>query len=128
VRFLKVQRSKKTLSFVSTCIPVVFGTLAGLSLIDPYFFGALFGLHTNKIEGAFRSIFVEVKFYVIFGQLYFLVRCRALSIFIGLFLASFVYSCFDVKNSSEVRSLASLIFSKWMFLEHFGWFCIGALV
>ncbi len=76
------ERPVGTLSLVNT--------LPGLCFIDPLLLEILFGIETHTVESAFWSIFVEVKFYLLFRLLYFVTKKRALTILLVLFVVSLV--------------------------------------
>ncbi len=68
----------------------IFDLLPGLSLLSDkaWFMFSYFGIHPKSIEGAFWSLYIEVRFYVIFGSAYFLFgRKTALGVLAALFLA-----------------------------------------
>ncbi len=104
-------------------------TLPGLCFIDPFLLEALFGVDTRAVDSAFWSIFVEVKFYLLFGLLYFVTKKRALPILLVLFLASFVVTLrTSSAPSSGVVQFMDTALNRFLALRHFGWFVIGALV
>lgn len=102
-------------------------TLAGLLFIDPWVFNKLFSFDVKVIEGAFWSIFVEVKFYLIFGALYFLLRRGVLLAFAIVFFGTLLCTnaAFGIVKTND-----AVIFTltKVLSLHHMGWFLIGALL
>jgi peptidoglycan/LPS O-acetylase OafA/YrhL len=103
-------------------------TLPGLCFIDPLLLESLLGINTRAVESAFWSIFVEVKFYLLFGLLYFVTERRALSILLVLFLTSFAVTVAAGTPQSSVSRFFVIVLDKYLSLRHFGWFVIGALV
>jgi peptidoglycan/LPS O-acetylase OafA/YrhL len=104
-------------------------TLPGLCFIDPFLLETLFGIDTRAVDSAFWSIFVEVKFYLIFGLLYFVTKKRALPILLVLFLVSFVVTLTASSTpSSAAAQFLNMALNRVLALRHFGWFVIGALV
>jgi peptidoglycan/LPS O-acetylase OafA/YrhL len=103
-------------------------TLPGLCFIDPFLLKSLVGIDTRAVEGAFWSIFIEVKFYLLFGLLYFVAKKRALSILLVLFLTNFVVNVAAGTSQSPVSQFFILVLDRFLALRHFGWFVIGALV
>lgn len=100
----------------------------GVSFLDPIFFTKLTAISAGPIEGAFWSLFVEVKFYFIFGALYFINRKYALYIFIVLFLLNFFYTLGIQLHPSFEKAKISILLFDLLSLNYFGWFAIGALI
>ena len=66
--------------------PALIDLLPGLTFIDPSWWQLLLGHPVGEIEGSFWSLFVEFRFYILFGALYFALGKRwAVAILIGLF-------------------------------------------
>ena len=83
---------------------------------------------TQVIEGAFWSLFVEVKFYLIFGALYFFRKRFALHGLIALFMAAFAYeTVVKLWPAFQYKPLGDVLFTL-LSLKYFGWFCVGALM
>ncbi len=102
-------------------------TIPGLVFIDPGIINRIFPLEVKVIEGAFWSIFVEVKFYLIFGALYFISKDRALSYLSLLFLATWI--CLNIpSNLAAVHQDLLYALTKILSLHHMGWFLMGALL
>ena len=63
--------------------------IPGLLFVEPYWLSKIFGVEIKSIEGAFWSLYVEVRFYLILGSLYFLVgRKRSLWVLWAITLLS----------------------------------------
>jgi peptidoglycan/LPS O-acetylase OafA/YrhL len=93
-------------------IPVLRDLLPGLTFIDNDALTRIFHSHQGVIENAFWSLFVEAKFYVIFGLIFFIFGVNAA---IAGLVALFV--CY-VLNAPFV----------WRFSpEYMGWFASGAM-
>lgn len=82
----------------------------------------------NPIEGAFWSLFVEVKFYLLFGALYFHNRRTALRNLIVIFLGAFAYVAAGKLSPAFTWTVIDLILFNILSLQYFGWFCVGALL
>ena len=92
--------------------------IPGLFFIDPLWIKAITGYTIQPLEGAFWSLFVEVKFYLIFGLLYFyLDEFKAIVILTLLYLSS-VYL-----NTHQDSYLWPV--SDFLSLEYYGWFAGG---
>ena len=69
-------------------IPKSESIISGLLFVEPSWINLLFGTHLSSLEGSFWSLFVEFKFYVLFGLAYFLYK-KERSIFVLLFIFIF---------------------------------------
>jgi hypothetical protein len=99
----------------------------GLLFIDPNIINK-FQNFTKfvPIEGSFWSLYVEVKFYVIFGFLYFINKKSALFNLIAIFLITFLYNiCQQISLFSFIPSVNFFIYDL-LSLQYFGSFCVGA--
>ena len=109
-------------------IPKFIDLFVGILFIDPLFFTKLTGTSASPIEGSFWSLFVEVKFYFIFGGLYFLNKRFSIYFFIALFLVNFFYNLTIQLYPPFERSRISFLLFDLLSLNYFGWFAIGALL
>jgi peptidoglycan/LPS O-acetylase OafA/YrhL len=108
-------------------LPVIRDILPGLTFIEPSWWEFLLGSPQGVIEGTFWSLFVEVKFYVIAGTLFFSVGGRKMiAILFALFLAAAAIS--------KARHYFPPEMFHWPYLlvqissaGQFGWFAAGAL-
>ena len=93
-------------------VPVLRDLLPGLTFIEEDTWAKILYSPQGVLEGAFWSLFVEVKFYLIFGIVYFICGVNAaIASLVFLFMLS-------VANAPFV----------WRFSSHFmGWFAAGAL-
>ncbi len=103
--------------------------LPGLTFIEPEWWGRLLHSPQGVIDGSLWSIFVEVKFYAIFGFLYFTLgggaATAALLVLAGLWgaLEPVARSLgLDFPGLSVLRTLMEAAS-----LRYFGWFAAGAL-
>jgi peptidoglycan/LPS O-acetylase OafA/YrhL len=106
--------------------PAAIDLLAGLSFIDPYIWLKVTGMELKSIEGAFWSIYVEFKFYIIASILYFSLGSKRLVITLFLCFLTWVLSSYfntnsDLKEISMLYSVTSILG-----FEYFGWFAAGA--
>ena len=102
----------------------------GLIFIEPGWLNFVFGSHFRALEGPFWSLFVEVKFYFIFGALYFLLGSRrAIAVLFALFAVTAGFKLFMVKHPHAPAAIYWTNFAlKRTSAEHFGWFAAGALL
>jgi peptidoglycan/LPS O-acetylase OafA/YrhL len=102
--------------------------LPGLTLIDPIWWGKILGSPQGLLEGAFWSIFVEVKFYFLFGALYFLVGGqRAVCALTAVFLLWATCHTLGQLQGGHVDVVAKIL-NATTGAENFGWFVAGALL
>lgn len=63
--------------------------LPGITFLEPGLWARLIGSPAPMLEGSFWTLYVEVKFYLLFGALYFWIGLnRAVVVLVGLFLIS----------------------------------------
>ncbi|MBC7640974.1 MAG: acyltransferase [Flavobacterium sp.] len=109
-------------------IPNLVDLIPGLTFIDPFFYNQFTPLKVGILEGAFWSIFVEVKFYIFFGLMYFYLGSRkAIAGIFGMFLIYNVVFYTNALISNQYLKLIEMVFYKLGF-SYFGWFTTGALV
>lgn len=106
--------------------PSLYSLIPGLTFIEPSWWDRVFGFDVGILEGAFWSLYVEFKFYVIAGIIYFLVNKKLLApllliFFVGYVLLLYISSVVDYKII-HVAYKISLALS----FKHFGWFASGA--
>jgi peptidoglycan/LPS O-acetylase OafA/YrhL len=107
--------------------PRVIDAIAGLFFIEPDFFKLLFGQKFGMLEGSFWTLFVEMKFYVLAGLLYFTVGSKKMiAVLVAMFL---VYMTFDFFKPQLPNQLAEQLDTILHYLnyQHYGWFAAGAL-
>lgn len=106
--------------------PTLLGLLPGLSFIEPRWWG--FALHTKVVplEGAFWSLYVEFKFYLIAGAVYYLAGRRSLvPVLGGMFALSALLWLASAWWQAPALALAYKGCTSLSF-NHFGWFACGA--
>jgi peptidoglycan/LPS O-acetylase OafA/YrhL len=110
--------------------PILTDTLPGLLFIEPLWIAKVFHIKQGVLEGAFWSLFVEVKFYVLFGGLYFLFGSRfakaaLMTAFFGSIIAT-VAAKYLGTTIVFARYVDSLL-NGYMSFNYSGWFLIGVL-
>jgi peptidoglycan/LPS O-acetylase OafA/YrhL len=109
--------------------PILRDLLPGLTFVEPSWWEAILGSKQGQLEGVFWSLYVEFKFYVIFGLLYFsLGRQYALALLavvaaLGSRLMYFVATQFNFKVFAIFHDVATLAGGKY-----YGFFLFGALL
>ena len=110
-------------------MPVLRDLLPGFSFVEPYVWSKLLGSPQGALEGVFWSLYIEVKFYVLFGLMYFVLGGR--KAIIGLVLLFFASAMGSVATQlgmppqGMLDRVASLLY--WSGAEHYGWFAAGVL-
>ena len=100
--------------------------IPGLLFLDPEIIKLMFNQEYMAIEGSFWSLFVEVKFYIIAGVLFFYLGKKRMILSVALL---FLMSTAHVKlgQITVVPEYIDTII-KSLSIEHFGWFAAGAIV
>jgi peptidoglycan/LPS O-acetylase OafA/YrhL len=110
----------------TTGIPQLNDFFSGLLFIEPTWINTIFNIDSDVLEGGFWSLFVEVKFYCIFGILYFLFgQNKAIGVISALFILAFLTKI--ISQTNETTLAINNIMNGMSFI-YFGWFAIGALV
>jgi peptidoglycan/LPS O-acetylase OafA/YrhL len=100
--------------------PGIYSVLPGLTFIDPNCIEIITGIKIKLLEGAFWSLFVEFKFYFVFGICYFLLK-QTKAILAIFFM--FVLSVLGIKLNINFLTTLSEFFS----FSFYGWFVSGSL-
>lgn len=109
--------------------PVLSDLVPGLLLVEPSWIAALVHHRQGVLEGSYWSLFVEVKFYVLFGALYF--ACSRRIAKLGL-LAAFLASIAAAEASRHLANVpwlhvADRIINDELSFTYAGWFLVGVL-
>lgn len=108
-------------------IPHLQDLLPGLTFIEPEFFRLFFDKDQKILEGLFWTLFVEVKFYILAGLMYFTIGPKKMiAVLVALFFSTIVFEFakphLSLALSDQLRVL--LHYLNW---THYGWFATGAL-
>jgi len=100
----------------------------GLTFIDPWWIRRIFRTDQGVLEGVFWSLFVEAKFYLFFGFIFFAAGRTWAKRALGLaFTASLLaYCAARLANSPALTSLSGILDFGLSF-AYFGWFLVGTL-
>ncbi len=106
--------------------PSVLSVIQGLTFIEPYWWGKITGLNIVGLEGAFWSLYVEFKFYVVAGFIYFILGRKLLPpclllMFAGSVVFSYAVQVVDVKAINIAHKICETFSFKY-----FGWFASGS--
>jgi peptidoglycan/LPS O-acetylase OafA/YrhL len=111
-------------------MPQLSDALPGLAFIDPYWLSILFKTRFNDIEASFWSLYVEVRFYILFGCLYFYIgRGKSIAILAAIAAAYISLDLIHARlapGSSLVANL-SYVVGDALVGKFLPWFLIGML-
>ena len=107
-------------------MPDVLSLLPGVLFIEPEWIGALINQPVAPLEGAFWSLYVEFKFYIMAAVLYFSYgRARLVFALIVLSIAGILCQWLAEISMHPVAQTLKVI-ADGLSLRHFGWFAAGA--
>jgi peptidoglycan/LPS O-acetylase OafA/YrhL len=99
-------------------IPHTQDLIPGLFFVDPHILNFFFKNMFHSIEGSFWSLYVEVKFYIIFGALFFFMgRNKALLGLVSLYLIYAITFFISLQIAEKLH--------KFLGLQSFCWFVGG---
>ena len=108
-------------------IPAIRDLLPGLTFIDPIWWQKLIGPPQGQLEGAFWSLYVEVKFYLLAGLFYFFLGEKKMVWMLCILSLSYValpfLSAFFPDAAWSVPRQIVFVLSA----RYFGWFAAGTL-
>lgn len=101
--------------------------VSGLTFISSTFFDWIFNKDQGMLEGGFWSLFVEVKFYIVAGLIYF--KFGQKKMIHALLAMFFCYTVFDVLKTQFNQELLANLYTilNWLDFKYCGWFASGAL-
>lgn len=106
-------------------IPELKSILPGITFINNSILEKIFGTDFPVLEMSFWSLYVEMKFYIIFGALYFIFnRNKALLGIFLLYVLALVLQVLILHNILHENSWMKIYIGSFI---HFGWFVTGAL-
>ena len=108
-------------------VPHLQDLLPGLALIEPEFFRLFMTEHQGILEGSFWTLFVEMKFYVVAGFLYFTIGPKKMiAVLVAMFFSSIVLEFVSPHLSVAVSNQLNILYHhlNW---THYGWFAAGTL-
>ncbi|MFC1689238.1 acyltransferase family protein [Pseudomonadota bacterium] len=107
--------------------PVLRDLLPGLTFIDPIWWSKLIGPPQGQLEGAFWSLYVEVKFYLLAGLFYFVFGEKKMVWMLCIVFLSYVALPFlsDLFPNAQWSLAQQILFV--LSAKYFGWFAAGSL-
>jgi peptidoglycan/LPS O-acetylase OafA/YrhL len=111
-------------------LPGSWDALPGLLFMDPHWLRDYFHLNvTGPLEGDFWTLFTEVKFYLLFGTAFFLIRRRAVFVLAALSAAGLAVYLLQERGMSFESGWfprVSFAVSDELNCRCYGWFAAGA--
>ena len=109
--------------------PRLLDAIPGLLFIDPSWLLGFLSMQVKALDGSFWSLFVEVKFYAVFGFLFYVLkREKAVFALVSLYLLYLVLSAEQLQSCDlrvvQILRTITVLFS----FSDFGWFSVGALL
>jgi peptidoglycan/LPS O-acetylase OafA/YrhL len=108
--------------------PKLLDVMPGLLFIESHFLNYLFGTELRDLEGAFWSLYVEVRFYILLSVLYFAFgRKKAIFVLFGIAFALTLLKIVSTTGGYKPEWIQTLMFVMGqIFVGHFlYWFLIG---
>ncbi|QWD68640.1 acyltransferase [Polynucleobacter sp. VK25] len=102
--------------------------IPGLTLIQPELLQIIFDTKFTGLEGAFWSLYVEVKFYLIYGIIYFVKRDKSIHILLAIFFSSILCKTLIHLEMIPPDGVIQKIIFIFLSAQYFGWFCIGIML
>ena len=107
--------------------PVIWSLLPGLTFVDSVWWLRIFGFRAPPLEGSFWTLYLEFRFYVFSGVVFYLTSAKNLvlalfGVFFGSEILLNVHSM--MPNSLVLNEVLKLI--EWFTFQKFGWFTAGA--
>src|SRR3990170_2039146 len=107
-------------------IPKITNSIPGLIFMDPVWIKRIFHFDTGILESSFWSLYVEVKYYFIFGILFFSFgKNKAIAVIFGCYFVWLIFRTFQYAGITNFKFLTS-VFQTFSF-HYFGWFTSGSL-
>ncbi len=107
-------------------VPALKDAIPGLTFLDPVWINKLLDVNVASLENPFWTLYIEVKFYIIFGLLYFYSNAKkAVAGISGMF---FIYCILKVMKTKIMPEYSWTIeMCESLGISSFGWFACGAL-
>lgn len=102
-------------------------SLPGLTFISHFFYKTVIGPEVSVLENGFWSLFVEVKFYLLAGWMYFLIGQKRMIIALAvMFLTYMGFGLVQTRLNPEIATTVAAMLDALDY-KYYGWFAAGAL-
>ena len=109
-------------------VPELKDVIPGLVFLNPNLLSAIFHTKFGVLEGSFWSLYVEFKFYIIFGLFYFyLGKSKAILGIVFLFALQFISHGLTLFSDNQWFLTINTLFVQLGFSQ-FGWFASGSFL
>lgn len=100
--------------------------LPSLTFIGPGLLSKITGLEIRSLDGAFWSLYVEVKFYFVVAATFFIFKDKNLNLLLILFMAWLCLSAVQYLINAENIFISLLLkIMNFLGIKYYGWFLIG---
>jgi peptidoglycan/LPS O-acetylase OafA/YrhL len=99
--------------------------LPSITFIDPGLLSKLTGLEIRSLEGAFWSLYVEVKFYFVAAIAYFLLKDNSLKFLVTLYVLWLLLAAVKYFQFESDFLATSLKILNYAGVKYYGWFLLG---
>lgn len=107
--------------------PYLIDLLPGVTFIEPEVYRVIFNNHQKILEGSYWTLFVEMKFYILAGLMYFIIGPKKMiAVLITMFFSYVVFDSVKSHLPNELSEQLNTIF-HYLNYQHYGWFAAGAL-
>lgn len=108
--------------------PQLIDLLPGLLFIEPLWFKPVLGFQPGVVDHVFWSLFVEVKFYVLFGGVYFAAGRGAakLALAAGLLASFLMATLYHFAPGPHIAAIR-FVLDDGLSCQYYGWFLAGVL-
>ena len=108
-------------------VPHYLDLISGFTFIEPELFRLFFVENKYILEGSFWTLFVEMKFYILAGFLYFTIGSKKMiTVLVAMFFSSIALE-FASPHLSTVLSDQLYTLYHYLNWAHYGWFAAGTL-
>ncbi|MDF0533017.1 acyltransferase [Shewanella sp. A32] len=96
--------------------------IPGIFFIDPETLNTIFNTDFNSLDGAFWSIYIEVKFYILVSVFYFIFRDKKLY---SIFILYLIFFFLKVLKLFDIKFTILLDFLEYLGVSYYAWFIVG---
>jgi len=102
--------------------------LPGITFLGPGIINDILNIDVKSLDGAFWSLYVEVRFYIVSAILYFFFRDRNLYGLFLMFILYFLTILLFKLNIVNVFFISAQKYLIYFSTQHYGWFLIGVFL
>jgi hypothetical protein len=99
--------------------------LPSIFFINPEFLTKILGIYIQDLDGAFWSLYVEVKFYFISSVIFFILRDKQLRGIVSLFILYLIIEVLVRIGFGNIYVLFTKKILSYLGVSYYGWFLLG---